>query len=533
MDKDQGFQKGKADPAFQPDLASGNLVDPGPYEAVVLSHVQGTRMGQLLVWVPDWGGTQSNPTEQAVVSYASPFYGKTFGTDSQTETPGAFTSGQSYGMWMVPPDVGNKVLVTFAAGDRSRGYWFACIYDSPSHHMVPAVSRNIGGSKNTQIDASSGSTLQNAATSSSILPVVEYDTNQSTAFSDLVNTPRIAHPVQSMILIGQGLDTDPVRGAISSSSMREAPSTVFGISTPGQSATSTPQAASVTDVNGQQTVIGRLGGHSFVMDDGDPNNSNAAGNPVDKLIRLRTAGGHQILMNDSEELLYIASASGQQWLEFSNDGMINMYGMNGINMRTQGILNLQGDQGVLINSGGSSAGGGVVEINGDLGVAISSTVDVSVQALGEIIVSADAALSLTGLGAASLASGGLLDVGAVGICNISGSITNLTGIPKKFAMPTVAAPKASLPDVSWGGQNWQFSPGSIQSICTMAPSHEPWIDPSTGQRPAPQAPSGKSALIGTVIGVAVGGAYGFASSAIGNFFKGGSSASTGSTGDGD
>jgi hypothetical protein len=522
MDKDQGFQKGKADPAFQPDLATGNLVDPGPYEAVVLSHVQGTRMGQMVVWIPDWGGTQSNPSAQATVSYASPYYGKTFGTDSQTQTPGAFTSGQSYGMWMVPPDVGNKVLVTFAAGDRSRGYWFACIYDSPSHHMVPAMSRNIGGSKNTQIDTTTP-TLENAATSSSVLPVVEYDTNQSTAFSDLVNTPRIAHPVQSMILIGQGLDEDPIRGAISSSSMREAPSAVFGISTPGPSATSTPQDPSVTDVNAQQTVIGRLGGHTFVMDDGDPNNSNSEGRPVDQLVRIRTAGGHQLLMNDSEEILYISSSSGQHWLEFSNDGMINMYGMNGINMRTQGVLNLQGDQGVLINSGGSSAGGGVVEINGDMGVSISSTVDVGIQALGEISVSADAALSLTGMGAASLASGGLLDLGAVGICNISGSITNLTGVPKKFAVPTVATAKASLPDVAWGGQNWQLTPGSLQSICTMAPAHEPWIDPSTKNRPTPTSPSGSSALVGTAVGVVVGMGYGSASSAVTSFFGGGSS----------
>ena len=179
-----------------------------------------------------------------------------------------------------------------------------------------------------------------------------------------------AHPYQASILVNQGLDTDPVRGAISSSSLRESPSNVYGISTPGRSVTGNAQqlTSSVQAMgdNQAQAVIGRLGGHQFVMDDGDVNGT-------DQLIRLRTTGGHQILMNDTKQVLYIGSASGAHWLEFSDSGMINMYGAAGINLRTQGVLNLQGDQGVIINGGGGTQGGGVVEIYGDTGVDISSS----------------------------------------------------------------------------------------------------------------------------------------------------------------
>lgn len=505
------MSKGKADPAFAPDLKSGYTVDPGPYEAIVVGHVKSTRMGQLKVWIPDWGGRQNNPKSQATVSYCSPFYGTTFGTDSQNNPPGAFTSGMSYGMWMVPPDVGNKVLVTFAGGDRSRGYWFGCIYDSSSHHMVPGLGRNIGGSENTQIDTEASGPLSTDATSSSVLPVIEYNTDQSTAFTDLVNTPRIAHPIQSLILVNQGLDRDKIRGAISSSSMREAPSNCYGISTPGRSVTgNTAQDPSATDVDATQTVIARGGGHTFVMDDGD-----SAG--VDRLIRLRTAAGHQILMNDTEQVLYIASSSGAQWMEFSADGSFNVYAKSAVNIRTEGILNLQGDAAVIINSGGP------VQIHGDAGVSVSSEASVSVSAMGTASITADLALSLTGVGAVNLTSGAVLDMGAVGITNIHGAVTNLTGVPKKFAMPATATPKASLPDVAWNGSRWEYNPNTLFSACYVAPAHEPWIDPSTGKRPAPIAPTLAGALAGTIVGGVVGVAYGAASGAVGTVLKGGSS----------
>ena len=41
-------------------------------------------------------------------------------------------SQQSYGMWFVPPDVGNRVLVMFVEGNANKAYWIGCI---PKHLM--------------------------------------------------------------------------------------------------------------------------------------------------------------------------------------------------------------------------------------------------------------------------------------------------------------------------------------------------------------------------------------------------------------
>ena len=40
-------------------------------------------------------------------------------------------------MWMVPPDVGTKVLVIFAEGNANFGYWIGCIPADYMNFMVP------------------------------------------------------------------------------------------------------------------------------------------------------------------------------------------------------------------------------------------------------------------------------------------------------------------------------------------------------------------------------------------------------------
>ena len=483
------------------DGKTGYTVDPGPYEAIVVKQVVGSRTGQLQVYIPDWGGVQTDPQNQIVVSYASPFYGQTYGTDSQQTPNTAMTAGQSYGMWFVPPDVGNKVLVTFAAGDRSRGYWFACCYDSPSHHMVPGMAHNIGGSTDTTVAPEIASYLN----SDQVLPVVEASAGQASTYGgDPTQAPRYPHEFQAMTLIMQGLDRDPVRGAISSSSLRESPSNVYGISTPGRSATTTPQLAKSASVEAEQVVIARKGGHQFVMDDGDKDGN-------DQLIRLRTAGGHQILMNDvankqtlssgstGQGVLYIASASGNQWLEFSSDGSINMYGIAGFNVRTQGALNLHSDSAVNINSGGA------VNIHGDMGVKIDSLVSVGISALVSVSVASDGMLGLSAVGAASLTGGVSTKVSSLGPLYVSGTLVNLNSpylpIPP---MPVIPNLGTSLPDVTWGGSSWTYTPGAVRSICTVVPAHEPWLDPNTKLRPAPQSSStGSMIQAGASLGAGV------------------------------
>ena len=461
---------------------SGTTIDPGPYVATVIKHVEGSRMGQLLVYIPDWGDDLDDPDSQTTVSYASPFYGTTYGTDTQLLPDSANTVGQSYGMWFVPPDIGCQVLVTFVAGSRDRGYWFACVYNSSSHHMVPGMARNIGGSENTT--APTDSPVTSYLGPDSILPVVESSTASPKAFDadGLEKTPRYFHEYQSSLLIGQGLDRDKVRGAISSSSLRESPSNVYGISTPGRKATTTDQIK-----DNPQQVIMRKGGHQFVMDDG------SAADGTDQLIRLRTSAGHQILMNDTEQVFYIGSASGYHWMEFSNNGMINMYGYAGFNLRTVGALNLHSDTLVNIHSGGA------VNIQGSKGVNISSLASVGISGMTGASLKTNGFLSITGMATTTISSGGPLTIGSPSITSIVGlGMLKLNSGKPPIPIPVVPTMPKELPDVQFGGTRWELQDGAVESICTVVPCHEPWQN-SDGTRPGPDG-GGNNALKNIVIG---------------------------------
>jgi hypothetical protein len=475
-------------------------------------------MGQLIVTIPDWAGipnlgdpmgdTDGVTAEGITVSYASPFFGQSYGTDDALDPDTPFQSGQSYGMWFVPPDIGCTVLVTFVAGDLNRGYWFACVYNTPSHHMVPGLGRSIAGAK--EGTRNPGDSLSSKLTSDSVLPVVEADISESTIFGadGFVKTPRYPHEMQAYTLIQQGLDRDPVRGAISSSSMRESPSNVYGISTPGRKAGKTDQYA-----GRPQQVAFRTGGHQFVMDDGaDGDSANPEG--TDQLIRLRTAGGHQILMNDTTGdgivddgasapgIIYIASKSGSQWLEFSATGAINMYGAGGFNLRTTGGMNFHSDSSITMNAPHISLNSlpsltPPTSAMGALGMIPSITLNsagmVNVSSVLATKIVADGALTMTSMGAVMVASGGLTSISAgaalglsaggiaslkaTGVTSISGATIQLNN-PAAAAIPGVIPPIPALPPIPMSLPDTVFtdtwSTSTLLSTCSVVPAHEPW-----------------------------------------------------------
>ena len=128
-------------------------------------------------------------------------------------------------------------------------------------------------------------------------------------------------------LMRQGLIKDPIRGTTTSSARRESPSQVFGISTPGRIKLDSRKPP--IGLAGSPVSVDRMPGHSFVMDDGDEIGEN-------QLIRLRTASGHQLLMHDTEGIVYIANASGNAWIEMNSEGRIDIYsGPGGMNIKNR------------------------------------------------------------------------------------------------------------------------------------------------------------------------------------------------------
>lgn len=345
--------------AFRETLRSNPLF--GIYLAEVISTKDLGRSGMIKVEIPSIGKDTEFTAQQFDCFWTSPFAGTT-NVDYTSDNPieGYETTQKSYGMWMVPPDIGNLVLVAFADNNTKYPYVISCLYSDKRQHMVPGIPGGL-----------------NFSDPSLAMPVAEknkYD--ERVTHNDAVRA--VAVDLAEGI-VKQGLINDPVRGAGTSGARRESPSEVFGFLTPGP-----------VDPDNSRN---RLGGHQVVLDD----------NIESRLMRFRTAGGAQILMDDTTGITYVINKAGTAWVELNAAGDVNVYSDSSINMRAKGDFNLRADQDVNIEAGrnvnikaaGDSSGG---EYTGSSGGYNSATGDggfVQVQATKDFSVAASENVKVT------------------------------------------------------------------------------------------------------------------------------------------
>jgi uncharacterized protein (DUF2345 family) len=311
------------------------LPHPGPWLGVVTNYLDPARMGSLeVVLAKSTMGSLVLQNETVIVRQMTPFYGVSSIAYEGTNSSDFEDVQKSYGMWFVPPDVGTTVICMFIDGEPNDGYWLGCIPATFQNHMVPGIA----ASQNVSITAE-----QERKYGTRNLPVAEFlkkGRDLSNPRPDSFNKP--IHPFADRLL-AQGLLTDTIRGITSSSARREIPSKVFGISTPGPI-----DPASKKGYVGYSTVAtaptSRLGGTTFVMDDGDKDGQN-------ELVRIRTRTGHQILLHNSHDLIYIANGGGTAWIELTSNGKIDIYAADSVSIHTEQDFNFRADRDINIEAG--------------------------------------------------------------------------------------------------------------------------------------------------------------------------------------
>lgn len=439
--------------------------DSGPYIGRVKNNLDPTRTGRLQVYIPDLvSGDEDNPDNWRTVAYASPYMGFTNQPDINRQN--SFKKVRhSYGMWTVPPDIGNLVLCTFIGGDPNRGFWFACIPSQLGHHMLPGIGASQNVDSSTIEDSKVKSNYNNKPT-----VVAEFNENgEQVDWANFTNAKKPIHEDQYKVLLTQGLEEDYIRGVISSTSQRESPSAVFGISTPGR-----PHKDPAGDPNYNEkiksgnlkesdyAIASRKGGHVFVMDDGNYRGK-------DRLIRLRTASGHQLLMNDSEDILYIGNDTGSVWLEMTGPGHLNIYGGNSINIRAEQDINLHADHNININAGNE-----ILMNAGRNWQAQSQTINL--DSVNTTTVCGGGSLNLGSPGSINVTASGITNVAGGGGVNVSGSTVKLNdGLSgsASFSRPTPLKIN-TLSDTGKKGDKWVSINGALKTIVPVAPTHEPW-----------------------------------------------------------
>ena len=494
---------------------SGDLPasSPGPFLAKIVSHLDPTYMGMLSVQLlHEVGNDEAARGQLHQVKYLSPFAGQT-SVDFVGEQDDYNNTQKSYGFWAIPPDVGTIVMVVFVDGDPKKGYWLGCIPDNVMNFQVPGYA----------------ATKYNDEDTSKRLPVGEYNKVSKASTSDPTQISKPISPFRQ-VLEDQGLLEDDIRGITTSSARRDLPSAVFGISTPGP-VDKTGGAKRGTVGTAEEPVpnafVSRLGGSSFVMDDGDDKflrRTNASEGPPDyasveqgeddgdrtiphnELIRIRTRTGHQILLHNSEDLIYIGNARGTSWIELSSDGKIDIYAEDSISVHTKQDFNFYADRDINMEAGrnfnlkvgerhqtevGTDK---ICIVNGNVAIQVDGNHDETISGDTKISVGGD--LDIDVGGGSKLSSGSDFDVNTGGgnkftsggdaeisaaNTTISGGNINLNG---PAAGEAAAAAAATPPEPLSTFANPDETESTIDSIMLRIPSHEPWphhenLDPTS------------------------------------------------------
>jgi len=208
-------------------------------------------------------------------------------------------------------------------------------------------------------------------------------------------------------------------------------------------------------------VIGRVGGHSIVMDDGDTDGNT-------RLIRFRTTAGHQITMSDSGDFFYITHANGLAWFELGSQGTLDVYATNSINLRTRGDINLHADRDINMYAGGNISAKALNNI------ALESQADITIKAQENLVAYSGTYIGIKSDGTLALQStsgswaGGSALVFEAGGIDLNGPAADSVSEPDNI-------PTTILDDTTFSSATgWNVETDGLESIVTRAPTHEPY-----------------------------------------------------------
>lgn len=441
------------DPDYDSGQIRGIREERGIVEGIVKANVHGSHMGVISVFIPRFSNEENNKEQWRQVKYCTPFYSR---TNTAGPNDNFLDVKTTAGIITPPPDLGTKVLCFFPDGRNAAGYYFACVPDTYMMQTIPEASVNADGEAATEFN-------DDVRGSNPVKKVTNF--NSPTRPLDVYTQGQ---------LIAAGLETDTVRGTSTSTVMRESPSEVMGIASKGRRITDrgldflTTYKSQIQDQNTTDTKIlegllnptYRKKGHSIALDDGDIDGAS-------NQIRLRTSTGHQILLNDSEGVIYISNRAGTAWVELGSTGTMDVYAKDSINFRTKDF-NVHADGNIKMHSKGYS------QFVSDQQLQVQSKSQTVISSQGETGVTGSSGLHLSsGSDLRATASSGMY-LNTSAIMSIKGTLILLQGpgLPAKTAKPIAARAKADTQFDQTQGRWVVRDP--VQTSVDRAVTHEPF-----------------------------------------------------------
>ncbi len=236
------------------------------------------------------------------------------------------------------------------------------------------------------------------------------------------------------------------------------------------------------------TSIVSPGFHAMSMDD----------RPENTRMRFRTTAGHQIILDDTNERIYVSTAKGKNWIEIDQEGNIDIYtsgklsvhAEKDINFTTQGSFRVNAERGIHLNSGKQTRMTAKEDIAIDTQTSIraraseslileTSKSDISLRSQGSVNTqsvngdinlvagkavrtSAGSDVSFKASGRVIAGAGSTLDLSASSNVLIKGSRVDLNG------------PAPAKPLQAFEAAQARTNPDFLAFLPNRKPDHEPW-----------------------------------------------------------
>ena len=448
----QGTKGG--DSGYDTSQLRGVREEKGIITGVVKANVHPTSMGVIKIWNATFSTDENDKTQWRTVRYCTPFYSR---VDNAGVDDTYFGTKVTAGIVTPPPDIGTKVLAFFPEGRNSEGYYFACVPDTYMMQTLPETTISAGVAAGEFNDSPAGSHHSGKITNWRTQTRPEDFFTQDT-------------------LVKQGLSDDRVRGLNNSGYMRESPAEIIGIATKGRRITTqgqdftqtyatqirNPNTADKKILEGLLGPTARRKGHSIALDDGDiEGNSNQ--------IRLRTSTGHQLLLNDTEGVIYVGNSDGSCWVELSNEGTMDVYAQDSINFRSANI-NFHADENIKMHAKGFA------QIVADQQLHLQGTQETTIVTDGEAGINAKKNLHLFSESELFATSTGASYYNAGGNISVAGAMVLLQG-PKTQAKQAKKVSETQKEDTTYFPDLDQFILDEEEMVTTTVDrvvTHEPF-----------------------------------------------------------
>lgn len=325
----------------------------GNFNTVTIGYVVDTndprQMGRVRALCSAWGDTPDTKVKDLPwAMYVSPFAGMTIqnprGSDLEPNP-----ASIAYGSWNIPK-VGSYVIVGAIDGDPSLRYWSGCIQPESMTHTMPHGRYLWEESENG---------LPDGPVDSGENPIEPLYSNMTEQFTDqdskVSGTP--SDPRKNMEWRTRGTDTQVSALAGQDVNSLNTVFTEIKDHTLGEFTTITQENGEDFLVRGPGYSISHIEGrkkfkttgfnydshtyswttpgfHSISMDDRFWNTR----------MRLRTTSGNQVILDDTNERIYVSTAKGKTWVELDQVGNVDIYADRNVSVNAKGDINYSTEQ---------------------------------------------------------------------------------------------------------------------------------------------------------------------------------------------